>query len=223
MSGKLKTALLAGSTGLVGSRLLERLLQDPRYGHIIALSRSSLPIHHPKLEIMLVTLETIAEIAPDLKADDWFCALGTTIKQAGSQEAFRRVDYDYPLVLGQQAVASGAKQYLLVSSIGASLTSSIFYSRVKCEIERDLGALGILKIHLFRPSMLLGERKEERAGESVIAAIMKLMNFLLHGPLRKYRAIQADTVAAAMIAAANKTVADGVRIYEGDQITKLVV
>jgi nucleoside-diphosphate-sugar epimerase len=118
MTAKLKTALLTGSTGLVGSQLLDRLIKDPRYGHIIALSCSLITIQHPKLEIKIAGSDTISEVASGIQADDWFSALGTTIKQAGSQEVFRRVDYDYPIILGRQAAASGAGQYLLVSALG---------------------------------------------------------------------------------------------------------
>lgn len=217
-----KTALLAGATGLIGSQLLLRLLEDTSYGKVIALSRKPMSIHHPKLEVRIVTLATLSEIAATLKADDWFCTLGTTIKQAGSQEAFRRVDYEYPMALGQQAVASGAQQYLIVTAIGASAASSIFYSMVKGEVERDLGLLPIPVIQLFRPSQLLGERKELRPGERWAGVLMKVINPLLRGPLRKYRAIRAEVVAAAMIKAANtQQHTSGIHVYEGDQIVRL--
>jgi uncharacterized protein YbjT (DUF2867 family) len=215
-----KTALVAGSTGLIGSCLLKRLLTDSRYERVIALSRKPLPYSHPKLNVLMVTLESLPQVAPTLKADDWFCALGTTIKLAGTQEAFRRVDYDYPLALGTQAASSGAKQFLLVSSIGAKTTSSIFYSRVKGETERDLGGLTIPKLHLFRPSLLLGDRAEHRSGERFWGILMKGLNPLLQGSLRKYRSIQADTVAAAMIHMANVPSEPGVHVYQGNQLAE---
>jgi uncharacterized protein YbjT (DUF2867 family) len=186
---------------------------------VIALTRKALLVSHPKLHPIAVTLDSLPTVAPSLRADDWFCALGTTIKKAGgSQDAFRRVDYDYPLALGEQAAASGAKQFLLVTAIGASAASSVFYSRVKGEIERDLSALDLTKLHLFRPSLLLGDRAEYGRGEKFWGVLMKGMNPLLLGSLRKYRSIQADDVAAAMIRAANRPSELGVHIYEGQQL-----
>ncbi|WP_239618926.1 oxidoreductase [Cohnella mopanensis] len=218
MGAPSKTAIVAGSTGLIGSCLLHRLLEDSRYERVIALTRKALPVSHPKLNVVAVTLDSLPTVAPSLEADDWFCALGTTIKKAGSQEAFRRVDYDYPLALGEQSAASGAKQFLLVSAIGASATSSVFYSRVKGEVERDLALVGVPKLHLFRPSLLLGDRKERRWVEKLWGMLMKGLNPLLGGSLRKYRSIQADDVAAAMIRAANRPSELGVHIYEGQQL-----
>jgi uncharacterized protein YbjT (DUF2867 family) len=216
-----KTALVAGSTGLIGLCLLNRLTKDSRYERVIALSRRPLLYSHPKLTVLIVTLESLPQVAPTLKADDWFCALGTTIKLAGTQEAFRRVDYEYPLVLGMQAASSGSKQFLLVSSIGATPTSSIFYSRVKGETERDLSALAIPQLHLFRPSLLLGDRAEYRGGERFWGILMKGLNPILQGSLRKYRSIQGDTVAAAMIHAANVPSEPGVHVYEGNLLAQL--
>ncbi|BBI30787.1 NAD(P)H-binding protein [Cohnella abietis] len=216
-----KTAIVAGATGLIGSSLLNRLLADSRYETVIALSRKALPISHPKLKVVEVTLESLPSVAPTLEADDWFCALGTTIKQAGSQEAFRQVDYEYPLVLGQQAAASGAKQFLLVSSIGSSASSSIFYSRVKGEIERDLIALALPKLHVFRPSLLVGERAVSRRGEWLWVATMKVFDPLLWGSLRKYRSIKGEDLATAMIHAANLPSSAGVHMYHGKQLEEL--
>lgn len=218
MSSLPKTALIAGATGLIGSYLLPQLLKDSRYDKVIALTRKPLPISHPKLDVRIVTLDTLAEAASTLTADDWFCTLGTTIKQAGSQEAFRRVDYEYPMVLGQQAAASGGQQFLIVTAIGSSAASSIFYSRVKGEVERDLSKLSIPSLHLFRPSLLLGKREEYRRGDRWAGLLMKGINPLLRGSLRKYRAIQGEVVASAMINAANKPKALGIHVYEVNQI-----
>ncbi len=221
MVSSAKTAIIAGSTGLIGSCLLRRLLADPKYGSVIALSRKAIPVSHPKLRVIAATLESLPDVAPSLEADDWFCALGTTIKQAGSQEQFRRVDYDYPLKLGKQAAVSGGQQFLLVSSIGASSASSIFYSRVKGELERDLAALNLPRLHVFRPSLLLGKRTEHRKGERFWGLLMKGLNPLLIGSLRKYKAIQADDVAAAMICAANQDSDGCLHIYDGKRMAEL--
>ncbi|WP_199731791.1 NAD(P)H-binding protein [Cohnella endophytica] len=211
----MRTAILAGATGLIGSYLLQRLLADSRYGKVIALSRRAIHASHPKLEVQAVSLDTLKDVAPTLRGDDWFCALGTTIKQAGSQEAFLRVDYEYPMALGEQAAATGAKQFLIVSAAGASPTSKIFYSRVKGEVERDLGKLELPRLHIFRPSLLLGEREKHRSGEKAWGVLMRGVNPLLLGSLRKYRAIHGDTVAEAMIRVANGTFEPGVHIHDG--------
>jgi uncharacterized protein YbjT (DUF2867 family) len=205
-----KRAIVAGATGLVGSQLLRLLLEDSRYDQVIALTRKPLAMNHPKLREERVTLDTLATALPNMKADDWFCALGTTRKQAGSQEAFRMVDYEYPLALGRQAAETGAAQFLLISAPGASPSSSIFYSRVKGEVERDLADLGLPKLHIFRPSLLLGQRSEHRRGERFWGVAMKALNPLLIGSWRKYRAVQGEAVAAAMIRTANDNSPPGI-------------
>ncbi|MCC3373841.1 oxidoreductase [Cohnella sp. REN36] len=219
-----KTAILAGATGLVGGHLLRRLLDDAKYDAVVALTRRPLTGSHPKLTNLVVDfdrLETEADRVPP--AEDWFCALGTTIRQAGSQAAFRAVDHDYPLALGRLAVAKGAERFLIVSSMGAAPDSRFFYNRVKGEIERDLGTLPLPVLRIFRPSLLLGEREQFRAGERFASIIMKAAAPLLAGPLRRYRAIGADTVAAAMIAAANRRDDAGSRIvvYANDRLPGL--
>lgn len=221
MASSAKTALVAGSTGLIGQCLLRRLIHDPRYSRIVALTRRPLLISHPKLQVVTADLDALSQVIDDLQADDWYCALGTTIKQAKSKEAFRSVDYDYPLALAKRAVFSGAEQFLLVSAMGASAESSIFYSRVKGEIERDLIALQIPKLHLFRPSLLLGERAELRRGERIGAIVMKGIHPLLLGSFRKYRGIEGDAVAAAMIKAANTDLNPGVYVYQSDIIAQM--
>lgn len=138
-----------------------------------------------------------------------FCCLGTTIRKAGSQEAFRRVDHDYPLALAQRAGTGGARQFLMVSALDANAGSSIFYSRVKGETERDIAAIGLPR-HLFlQPSLLLGDRHEKRAGESVAIVASRLLLPLMLGPLRRYRPIDADDVAAVMVYAATHDMPSG--------------
>ncbi len=151
--------------------------------------------------------------------DDLFCCLGTTIRKAGSQEAFKRVDHDYPLALARLGKTVGAQQFLLVSALGADAQSSVFYSRVKGETERDIAAIGLPKVSFMRPSILLGERHERRPGERAGIFVGKLIAPLLLGPLRKYRPIHADDVAAAMLYVANHDVRPGP--VDSDQIAWL--
>jgi uncharacterized protein YbjT (DUF2867 family) len=135
--------------------------------------------------------------------DDAFCALGTTIKTAGSRDAFRRVDFGYVVVFVRAARAAGARRLMLVSAIGASAHSALFYLRVKDETEEAVAALGYPALHIFRPGLLLGRRAESRPREALAMALAPFLNPLMLGPAKAYRAIPADTVAAAMIAAAS--------------------
>jgi uncharacterized protein YbjT (DUF2867 family) len=203
-----RKALIAGATGLVGSHLLRRLLAHASYTRVEVLVRRELSISHPKIRQRIVDFERL-DLGMADGVDDVFCCLGTTIKKAGSQDAFRRVDHDYPLMLARMAKADGARQFLMVSALGADPHSSVFYSRVKGETERDIAAIGLPKVIFMRPSILLGERQEHRPGEGAGALVGQLIAPLLVGPLRKYRPIPADDVAAAMIYAANHDVPAG--------------
>lgn len=192
----MKTALIAGSTGLIGDQLLQLLLNDAYYSTVKAISRKPLDIVHPKLENIVADLSTLSEQYDQLKADDVFCCLGTTIKQAGSKEAFRKVDYDYPLELARLTKNQGASQYLIITALGSDAKSGIFYNRVKGEVEKALEVVGFQCYHIFRPSLLLGERSEKRTGEGAAAAVYTALGFLI--PL-KYKAIESDKVARGML------------------------
>ena len=198
-----RTALLAGATGLVGSHLLRLLLADETYQKVRILGRRGLPLTSPKLQQRLIDFDHLADLdAP--KVDDVFCCLGTTIKKAGSQEAFRKVDLGYVEALARVAARAGAKQFLLVSAIGANAKSRVFYSRVKGETEAAVQAVGFAGTHIFRPSLLLGSRAESRPMERLSVLVGGPLGFVFAGPLRRYRPIPAETVAAAMVKAAKK-------------------
>jgi uncharacterized protein YbjT (DUF2867 family) len=166
---------------------------------------------------MLVDWETLQE---PVAAEDVFCCLGTTIKKAGSQEAFRRVDYDYPLQLAQLQFRGGSQQFLLVSAMGADAESSIFYSRVKGELENALQSIGYNSLHIFRPSFIAGPRKESRPGEKIGLAIFSLLAPLFIGPLKKYAPIQAEHIARAMWRTAQKN-EPGMRVYDSADTNEL--
>ena len=168
---------------------------------------------------MVVDFEKLEEIDPFPTADI-FCALGTTIRRAGSQHAFLKVDFEYARNVAVRASAAGAKQFVLVSSVGADPKSGNFYLRVKAELEKAIGALPFESVHFFRPSFLIGKRTEKRLAESVAAAILPPLQFALAGKLRKYRPIQAETLAAAMLAAAREA-KPGRHIYHYDDIVSL--
>lgn len=194
-------AVVAGTTGLVGSLLLDLLLNDDHYDRIIALSRKPIDLKHPKFQNLVVDFDRLGDYASQLKADDVFCCLGTTIRQAGSQAAFRKVDFEYPLSLAQITKAHGAQQYLIVTSLGSDKNSSIFYNRVKGEMEEAIDKIAFNAYHIFQPSMLLGDRKEARAGEGVGKAVMTALDFLIP---KKYKAIDAVKVARGMMTLAKQ-------------------
>jgi uncharacterized protein YbjT (DUF2867 family) len=215
-----RTALLLGATGLVGGELLTLLLADPEYRQVTVLVRRNLPRTHPKLVQRVVDFKDLSKAADAYQVDDVFCCLGTTIKKAGSQEAFRVVDYTYPLESAKLAAREGAGQYLMITALGADARSSVFYNRVKGEVEEAIGKLPLKSLHIFRPSLLLGNRQESRTGEKIAVAVMKPLGFLLAGPLKKYRGIQARTVAQAMLRTAKRDVA-GQHAYNSDVIQEM--
>jgi uncharacterized protein YbjT (DUF2867 family) len=207
-----KVALLAGSTGLIGNQLLELLLADKYYSKIIALSRKPLAITNPKLENIVVEVEQLEK--HQLKADDVFCCLGTTMKQAGSKAAFRKVDFDYPLQLAKVLKTNGAQQFLLVSALGANKKSGIFYNQIKGEIEEAITSVGFRTLHIFRPSLLLGPRKDHRSGEEAAKVFYKIFGFLIP---KKYQGLESIKVARAMQALAKKEIS-GVFVYESNAL-----
>jgi len=213
-----KTALLAGATGLVGSHVLQLLLADDAWSHVVTLGRRPSPVQHPKLEQRIVDLGALEAMADLPHADDVFCCLGTTIKQAGSQEGFRRVDYDFVVGVARAGLRVGATQFLLVSAIGADPSSRVFYSRVKGEAEAAIRQLPYRGIQIFRPSLLLGERTEFRVGERIAVIAAPLLKLPLVGRLRRYRPIEAAAVARAMMRVA-KEAPRGPNVFEYDAMT----
>jgi uncharacterized protein YbjT (DUF2867 family) len=214
-----KTAVIAGASGLVGGHCLTRLLDSPRYSRVVSVSRHALDTEHPKLEQRIVSFDTLPDFEP-MEDAEVFCALGTTIKKAGSEEAFRKIDLEYPLRLAQQTHLAGAAQYVLVSSVGADAKSKVFYLRVKGELEEALEAIGFEALHIFRPSFLLGQRTESRFRERAFVPLAKVLGPLLPGEWRKYRPAAASDVAEAMVAAA-RSGAEGVWVHEWDDISRL--
>lgn len=212
-----KTALLIGATGLVGGYCLQQLLNSAAYNRVVAIVRKPLAIKHDKLVCLVVDFEKLENYKTELKADDVYCCIGTTIAKAGSQEAFRRVDFDYPKQIAEFALWNGAQKFILVSSMGANATSGIFYSRVKGELEGVLKNMGYKTVLVFRPSILLGDRNEKRTGEAIGQFVADKFSFLFAGPLKKYRGTPADFLAKRMVEEAQQAKA-GFRILENDEI-----
>ena len=204
--------LVAGSTGLVGSEILRLLAEDPGVAEVRKLVRRSSggPSRTEKVAEYVVDFEALDKDPALFRVDQVFCALGTTIRQAGSQAAFRRVDLGYPLAVARLAREGGARQFLLVSAVGANSRSRIFYNRVKGELEEEICRLGYPSVTIARPSLLLGERKERRGGEEM----GKILGPLMPARWRPVRAVQ---VAGALVEAAREGPA-GIRILENSEL-----
>ncbi|MCR8635278.1 oxidoreductase [Paenibacillus radicis (ex Xue et al. 2023)] len=216
------TAVIAGATGLIGGELVRGLLEDPFFDQVIALVRKETGLAHEKLIQVVTDYEALEDAVEQYLSDAYvFCCLGTTIKKAGSKEQFRKVDYEYPMLLGRLALRYGAAEYLIVTSMGANAGSAFFYNQVKGEVEEGLSKLQLPSLQIFRPSLLLGDRQEVRLGERFGTAVSRVVTPIMIGALRKYRPIQAQIVAKAMLQSSKKS-NKGTWIYESDQIEELI-
>jgi uncharacterized protein YbjT (DUF2867 family) len=206
------TALVAGASGLVGGECLKRLVASAAYDRVVVLTRRDLGAHmkHAKIRQVVVEFERLADVREQLHVDHVFCALGTTIRKAGSQAKFREVDCEYPLRLARLARKEGARHFSIVSALGASRSSPFFYSRVKGEVEDGLRAMGWPSLAIFRPSVIAGERGESRPLE-------KLSSRLLGFAPATWRPVEASDIAAAMVAVAQAS-PQGVTVVESRDI-----
>jgi uncharacterized protein YbjT (DUF2867 family) len=221
MPTSLRSAVVLGSTGLVGGSLLRALATRPGMERVVAIGRRPPGASLPLVTEVVADLGAPATYRERLDVDCVFCALGTTIKKAGSEAAFRQVDYEYPLAVARAAVERGALRYVIVTAVGADAKSRIFYNRVKGELEESLKQLPFSGgLRVLHPSILLGERTEARPGEGIAASVMKATAGLFVGGLAKYRAISAEEVARAMIAAATAD-GEGMVVYEGKSLFDL--
>jgi uncharacterized protein YbjT (DUF2867 family) len=215
-----RTAVMLGASGLVGGFCLRTLVDDPDYTRVLTFGRRQLPaLTRAKVAQRVAELGSL--IPDDFHgAQDVFCTLGTTIRKAGSQEAFRQVDLELPLRAAEQALKAGAEQFVVVSSVGADAASRNFYLRTKGELEQDLAKLPFQAVHILRPSLLIGRRTEFRLGEAITMKIAPALDLLTLGALRKYHSVRAEMVGRAMVAAA-KQGRNGTHVYEYGEIVKL--
>ncbi|MBY9079968.1 NAD(P)H-binding protein [Paenibacillus sp. HN-1] len=215
-----RTAMVLGATGLVGREVTGELLRGG-WREVRTLTRRPLDVENGRLSQHLIDWERLDEYGGLFEGvDALFCCLGTTIKQAGSQANFERVDLEYPLKAAKLAHRAGVKQLLVVSAMGANPRSRQFYSRTKGRMEEGLSQSGIPGVHLFRPSLLLGERDEFRRGERAAAFLMTRLEFLMVGRVAKYRAVKGSAVARAMVHIADASL-PGIHVYPNDVIRAL--
>ena len=214
-----KIACIFGSTGLIGSYLLELLIADKRYKKIIVFNRKQTLLQNDKIVQLVGDYKTLEEHKDQLIADDYFCCLGTTMAKAKTRQAFEYVDYTLPIEIGKIAIQNKVTNYAVVSSIGASAKSGNFYLSTKGKMEEAIKSSGFENLFIFRPSMLLGKRNETRLVESISKPVFSIIGFILWGPLKKYRAIHGKVVAKAMINCVQEN--KGNLTIESDKIQKM--
>ncbi|MFT4024175.1 MAG: NAD(P)H-binding protein [Flavihumibacter sp.] len=220
-----RKALMLGASGMIGSALLDVLLGDDYYDEVLILVRKPLGRQHPKLTEQVIDFsEPRAYTAALADVETVFCCIGTTMKQVkGDHAAYKKIDFDIPVFAAQAAAANGVFGYMLVSAIGAdpALTSN-FYLKLKGVTEEAVSKEQIPQVHIFRPSLLVGDRKEKRTGESIGKALAPLVSPLLFGSWQKYKPVKAEQLALAMLMAA-KDPRKGIFIHEYKDIRQLAL
>jgi uncharacterized protein YbjT (DUF2867 family) len=217
----MKKAILFGSSGFVGSYLLDELLNNNDYEQVTIIVRKNLNICHPKLITLTGDYYSLPEMKDRIVADDVFITLGTTKKNTPDQVEYYHVDHDYPVLAAKFAKENGAKSVFLLTAVGANQNSGIFYVKTKGETERDIIALDYEHTHIFRPSMLMGSRKEKRSMEKIIITIWSVINPLFIGKMTKNKGIDGKEVARAMNNAA-KNQTEKVKIYHWIDMKELL-
>lgn len=212
-----KTALIFGASGLIGGFCLDMLLAHPAYKQVIAFVRKPLEKAHPNLLQIEMDFDQRSTFADKIKGDDIFLCLGTTMAKAGSREAFYKVDFKYSFQAAETAARHGVNQLLLVSAVGADKDSLFYYSQVKGDLEDAVKELPFWAIHIFQPSVLLGERNENRWGEELAGKIGSIIDRITGGLLTKYRPVEAEVVAQAMVNAAQR-LSKGTHIYPSNYL-----
>ena len=215
-----RTATVLGATGLVGSHLVRILQEDDTYEKIITPVRRSVNMAGEKVDEVLIDYERLDEHRDIFRVDDVFCCLGTTMKKAGSREGFEKVDFHYVVGSARLASEEDVTRFLVVTAMMANAKSSIFYNRVKGRVEEALKSMSFHSLHIFRPSLLLGHRNEQRLAEELGMKILPLVSFIMVGPLRKYKPVRAEQVAVAMKARALQDL-PGIHAWEGDSLVHL--
>ena len=215
----MKTALVFGSSGLIGGHLLNQLIQNNNYTKIKIFVRSELEINNPKVEIIKIDFNNLENHNEDIKGDDCFFCIGTTKQNSPDKNEYQRVELEVPKQIAQIAKSNLVNSFIFVSALYANPKSSGNYVRFKGLVEEELKRLNFPKLALMRPSFLMGDRKEKRVGEKIGIFVFKLLSPLLLGPLKKMRPIHSETVAKAMIRAANENLEKN--IFESNEIAEL--
>lgn len=217
---KLRSAIVVGATGLVGSELVKQLCACDEYVSVTVIVRQKINFTHDKLIVKVRDFNRLEEKDIDF-AHEVYCCLGTTIKKAGSREAFEKVDFSYPLHIASLAKKKGIPHFIVITAMGAKAKSFVYYNRVKGMLERDLIALDLPQLSIVRPSLLTGPRKEFRLGERLGALVLTVIRPVLIGPLKRFSAIEAQQVAQAMVCIALYEPKSKLTIYQSHQLKQL--
>ena len=215
----MKSAILLGATGLTGGYLLKFLLNDPKYDMVKVFSRSSVGFEHEKLEEHLVDLLKLEDYKDSFHADEVFCCIGTTQSKTPDKETYKKIDFGIPVTAAKLCRENKIGAFLVVSALGADANSSVFYNKVKGEMQHEVLEQGITKTYIFQPSLIAGDREEKRFFERLAIKSFKIFNPLLLGSLKKYRSIHPETIAKAMHICANSGYPK--ILIESDEIQKL--
>ncbi|MDN4492008.1 NAD-dependent epimerase/dehydratase family protein [Ureibacillus aquaedulcis] len=217
---EMRSAIVVGGTGLVGSNLVKLLCESEEYVSVTVIARREIAFEHPKLTVKIRSFNQLEE--KDIGfAHEVFCCLGTTIKKAGSRANFEKVDVEYPLQIASLAKKCGIMHFIIISAMGANEKSRIYYNRVKGKLEKELIALELPQFSIVRPSLLVGERSEFRFGEKAGEWVLKVINPLLIGPMKKYRSIEAVQLALAMKIIALSAKKSPVTIYNSAELSSM--
>ena len=216
----MKTALVFGSSGLVGGHLLDQLTKNNNYNKIKIFVRLELEINDPKVEVIKVNFKNLENHKEDIKGDDCFFCIGTTKQNSPDKNEYRRVELEIPKQIAQIAKSNLVKSFIFVSTLYANPKSSGDYVKFKGLVEEELKRLNFMKLVLMRPSFLMGDRKEKRVGEKIGIFVFKLLSPLLLGPLKKMRPIHSETVAKAMVAVAQSNTQQN--IFESNEISRII-
>lgn len=215
-----KSAIILGSSGLIGSNLLTLLLENSNFESVKIFVRKILPIQHQKLIQILTNFEDLEAVKNEIRADVIFSCLGSTRNKTPDLQQYKKIDHDYPIYFAEEGLKNGLSEFHLISALGANSNSSNFYTKMKGETEDAIKNLKIPSLYIYQPSFLKGNRTENRLGEKIALIVMKLIDPLLIGSLKRYKTIAAEVVAKAMI---NESIKNkkGIFVLESDKIKEL--
>lgn len=218
----MKKAILLGATGYVGAYLLEELLHNKAYDKVTIITRKDFPMEHPKLDKLIGDYDTLPAIKAAVTGDDIFIAIGTTKSKTPDRKQYYQIDHDYPVLAARIAKENGATAVFLVTAVSSNADSKIFYIKTKGETERDIVALDFEHTHIFRPSMIMGQRKEKRIAERIFQKIWSVIDPLFAGKKwSKYKGILGKDIARAMNAAGTEK-SDKLKIYHWQEMKELL-
>jgi uncharacterized protein YbjT (DUF2867 family) len=213
-------AVIAGASGLIGGELLQIILQENYYEEVLILVRKEIPVQHKKLVQLIIDFDNLDQYQYSINGHALFCCLGSTKRKTPDLNIYRKIDHDYPVKLAQIIKQNNVPHFHLVSAIGADSSSSNFYTKMKGQTEEAIQAISIKSLHIYQPSLLTGKRNEKRLLETIATVMIKIIDPLLVGGLRKYRSISAKTVAQAMYKQSlNQD--EGIFIHPSDHIKQL--